>query len=382
MRVLPRACLREAGGLFLFYAAIYLALILVGFATPLLKQGAPVEAVFFFLVDQIPFLTTLSFPLALITATLATIGRMREDGEITALMAAGVSTWAVARAFLPITVVVAAYLGLTAHLLLPHFAERAIVGRENLMRQAIAAQVGRRVPLWDRDGMVVSANGVAGDELSGVFGVQLAKDGQLFVCYAPHARLVAKPEGENWQSSRSDEIAALGLEMEDARFLVREAPKDGHAPQVTTGYAPRPVVGVPGPTKDFSNRPELLSTPELWRRIDDERANIQRLGDLGQRRDRERYLHSLERSFHVRFLLPLAVLAQWSFACGLGFALGRGNRLIAVVLGLVIVAVSLMPSMVLAKEVGDALSINAGWIVWLPSVFLSCAGVWLLWRHR
>ena len=91
MRVLDRACLKESGINFLFYGLGYLGLIAVLICAPLLKQGAPLLAVLGFLPDNLMFISMLALPLAMVTAILATIGRMREDGEITALMAAGVS---------------------------------------------------------------------------------------------------------------------------------------------------------------------------------------------------------------------------------------------------------------------------------------------------
>jgi lipopolysaccharide export LptBFGC system permease protein LptF len=147
MRVLDRSCLREAGINFLFYGASYLGLIAVVICAPLLKQGAPLGAVLGFLPDNLLFISMLALPLAMVTAQLTTIGRMREDGEITALMAAGVSTTKIVMSLLPLSLLLATWLGFSAHVLLPHVAKRLMEGRAEVLRQATATQVSRRAPI-------------------------------------------------------------------------------------------------------------------------------------------------------------------------------------------------------------------------------------------
>ena len=93
-------------------------------------------------------------------------------------------------------------------------------------------------------------------------------------------------------------------------------------------------------------------------------------------------MRNYERAWHTRLMLPVAVIAFWAFACGLGLAIGRGNRMLAVCLGVVTVVAVLFPAMILAKEVGERLTIDAAVWVWPPPLILGSFGAWLLWRHR
>jgi lipopolysaccharide export LptBFGC system permease protein LptF len=369
MRVLSRAVLTEVGTQFAFFAAVFIALIALGVATPLVKQGAPVEAVAGFLVDQSALFSMLALPLALVTAVLTTIGRMREEGELTALQAAGISTWAVARALLPLSIGLAVWLAIAAHLLLPHLTLAAIAGRDDLMRQAIAAQVGRRQPIVNNDGVIVSANAIKGDTLSGVFGALEQKDGSLLVCYSPSARLVARPEGEAWVGDRPGQIAYAGLQLDGARLLISEPGHDGQPGRVTTGVLSRWVVGVPGRSVDFSNNAEVKATTAISAELAAGVADPKRRT-------------ALQLAWHVRWMLPVAALGQWLFACGLGLAMGRGNRLVAAVVGIVVVVGNLALSYAAAKELALAAHVNPGWFVWPPSLLMAAIGAWLLWRHR
>lgn len=380
MRVLTRACLREATGHFLFYGSVYLALIAVAVATPLLKQGAPLMAVIAFLPDQLLLISVLALPLALVTALLATVGRMREEGELTALQAAGVGTWKVALALLPLALGLAVWMGLFAHLLLPRVALGLMQGRSDLLRQALTAQVGRRAPIYQgEEGTIVAADGVDGDRLLGVFGVVLDRNGGITACFAPSARWVADPDALSEAGASSGvtgrtadgEIAGMGLELLDARLLSREAAAAGKPPRVTSGDIPDWTVLLPDKVRDFADRADMISTPELLRRIATPRTQ-----------DSDWVRRSYERAFHTRLLLPVLPLVYWAFAVGLALAMGRGNRMLAVCLGLVTVVATLVPSYGLAKEIGERVSFNAGWLVWPANVALAAAGGWLLWRHR
>lgn len=369
MRVLSRAVLVEVTAQAWFYATVFLGLICAGAAAPLIKQGAPVDAVAAFLLLQLPLISLIALPLALTTSVLAVLGRMREDGELTALQAAGISTWAVVRAFLPLVVVLTVWMGIAAHLLLPWLTLAAFAGRDDLMRQAIAAQVGRRQPIINHEGTIVSANAISGDELSGVFGAQQNRDGTLMVCFAPSARLVARPENDTWVGDQKDSAPATGLQLDDVRLLISEPAKDHHPGKATTGILASWVVGVPGRTVDFSNNAEVLATGALSAQL---AAGV---GDPSRRR-------ALQLAWHVRWMIPAAIVAQWLFACGVGLAMGRGNRLLAAVLGIVVVAGQLAVSYAAAKEVARVAAVNPGWLVWPPVVLLAVAGAWLLWRNR
>ncbi len=371
MRVLQRACLYESGTNFLFYGTAYLALISVVICAPLLKQGAPLGAVLGFLPDNLIFISMLALPLALVTALLATVGRMREDGEITALMAAGVSTVKIAMAMLPLALLLAAWLGFAAHVLLPHVAKRLLEGRSEVLRQATATQVSRRAPIYQTDEAMVAAIGVEGDMLKQLFGVYLEKDGSglfgtgaLVVCYAPEARFVTDPD------ALSNDQAA-GLELHDAWFL-RRSRITTDQPDVMTGILPLWSLRLPSQRQNLSDIQDSLSTAELRKRLE----------NTPETKDNRGYIRGLERAWHIRWMIPCAVIAYWTFATGLGLTMGRGNRLLAVFIGLLVVVTTLVPSFGVVKNLGDSLRINAGWILWPPVLLMACAGSWMLWRQR
>lgn len=371
MRVLQRACLRESGTNFLFYGTAYLGLISVVICAPLLKQGAPLSAVLGFLPDNLIFISMLALPLALVTSLLATVGRMREDGEITALMAAGVSTIKIAMAMLPLALLLAAWLGFAAHVLLPHVAKRLLEGRSEVLRQATATQVSRRAPIYQTDEAMIAAVGVEGDMLKQLFGVYLEKDGSglfgtgaLVVCYAPEARFVTDPDALS-----SDQAA--GLELHDAWFL-RRSRITTDQPDVMTGILPLWSLRLPTQRQNLSDVQDALSTPKLH----------YLLGTTVETKANRGYVRGLERAWHIRWMIPCAVIAYWAFATGLGLTMGRGNRLLAVFIGLLVVVTTLVPSFGVVKNLGDALRINAGWVLWPPVLLMALAGSFMLWRQR
>ncbi|MBN8525061.1 MAG: LptF/LptG family permease [Planctomycetes bacterium] len=363
MRVLPRTVLKEVLLLGSFYAAVYLGLILAGAAMPLIKQGAPIGAVLAFIPEQALLLSLLALPLAMVTAFLACIGRMREDGELTALQAAGVGTWQVARATLPIAILLAVWMGVAAHLLLPGLTLRLFEGRGQLLRQALAAKVERRTPVWQEDTLVLAAHGAEDDRLIGLFGVQIDKDEGLSAVFAPEARWTADPGDD-------DETPALGLEMRQARLMVREA---GEPPRVATAVLPSWSVRIPTGRGNYQDKADSLSTAELLKRIRSAPEKTPR---------EQRAMRNYERAWHTRLMLPVAIIALWAFSCGLALAVGRGNRMLSVCLGIVTVVAVLFPAMVLAKEVGERLLIDAAVWVWPPPLIIGAVGAWLLRRHR
>lgn len=421
MRVLQRTVLRETLLLGGFYGAAFLGLIVAGVATPLLKQGAPIGAVIGFLPDQLLLLSIVALPLAMVTAFLAVIGRMREDGELTALMAAGVGTWQVAKATLPVALLVAAWLGIASHLLLPGLSLRALQGRDEVLRQAIGAQVERRTPVMQQGDQLLAANAVRDDRLIGLFGVQVDEHGGIGAVFAPEARWVS-------QGGEGDAQPSLGLEMQQARMLMVDPGPEG---RVSTAIVPRLSVRIPQGRGSYTEQADALSTGELWARIHGEPMSAteekpaaqpgtdppeerrshyasiagRTIGPLAASQVRtleerakagrldakelatiemksRRFLRSLERTWHLRFMLPVACLSFWAFACGLGFTIGRGSRMVAVCLGVVTVVATLFPSFVLAKEIGEKLAIDAAVWVWPPAVIVGLIGAWLLWRQR
>jgi lipopolysaccharide export LptBFGC system permease protein LptF len=371
MRVLDRHCLRESSINFGFYSAAYLALVSVLVCAPLLKQGAPLGAVLQFLPDNLLFISMLALPLAMVTAFLATVGRMREDGEITALMAAGISAIRVALAMLPLAVMLALWLGVAMHLVLPRVAKRLIEGRAELANQAASTQIARHRPIFqtENDTAMVSAVRVQGDMLQRLFAIYFEKgiyeEGPVTVAYAPTARFVTDPSALS-----ADEAGAL--ELRDAWVLNRTPQTAGTGETVVTGELPLWSLRLPEQRQTLSDIQDSLSTPELR----------QRLATTVETKENRRFVRGLERAWHLRWIIPVAVIAYWAFAVGLGLSMGKSNRLLAVFIGLLTVVATLVPSFGLVKSLGGRMTFDAGWVLWPPVLLLACSGGFLLWRQR
>ncbi len=362
MRVLARTVLGEVLLLWTAFTALYMGVILAGVAVPLLKQGAPFLAVLAFLPEQGLLLSLLALPLALVTALLACLGRMREDGEMTALQAAGVGTWRVVRATLPLAILLALWAGLAAHLLMPALSLRLLEGRGQLLRQALAAKVERRRPVWQHDRLVLSAHASVEDRLVGLFGVQTDPEGGVSVVFAPEAR---------WTADSGDEDdPAIGMELRGARMIVQEP---GDEPRIATAVIPAWSVRIPTARGNYQDRADALSTGELLRRI--------RTAPEATPRERK-LMRNYERAWHTRLMMPVAVFSFWAFACGIGLAIGRGNRMLAACIGVVVVVATLFPAIVLAKEVGERLAVDAAVWVWPMPLLVGLLGIWLLRRNR
>ena len=372
MTVLSRACLKEAGTNFLFYSTTYLGLIALMFCIPLLKQGAPLLAVLEFLPENLAIISMLALPLAMVTALLGTVGRMREDGEITALMAAGVSTWRIAAALLPLAAGLALGLGLAMHFLLPGIALRLLNDRILLVQQAAPTQVSRHLPLVQEGNDIIAAVGVEGTTLEHLFGVRLTPDANggfgensgITVCYAPSARFVTDP-----QVLGQGKKAAFELH---AAWLLRRDANGGPTPNVLTATLPLYALDVPNTGSGITSEADTQSTYKLW-------VMMARTVDNDKNRG---YLRNFERAWHLRWMVPVAVLAYWAFACGLALGIGSANRLIAVVVGALVVVATLVPSFSVVRDLAPRIPVNAGWIMWPPILILGAVGVYLLWQRR
>jgi len=385
MRVLDRACLKESGINFLFYGLGYLGLIAVLICAPLLKQGAPLLAVLGFLPDNLMFISMLALPLAMVTAILATIGRMREDGEITALMAAGVSSFRIALALLPLALALAAWLGIAAHVVLPHVAKRLVEGRATVANQAAATQISRHRPVYQTPGDqdIVSAVRVEGDRLQQLFMVHFDNPenprSAIVVVYAPQARFVTNPtvlrsmESQQVGATESSELpnkAVGALELQHA-WMVRTVP-DGDHLDITTSVAPIWPILLPDRKQNLSDMQDAFSTSKLSQLI--EQTPIT---------DANRaYVRGLERAWHTRWMIPCAVIVYWAFSIGLGLVLGRSNKLLSIFLGLLTVVATLIPGFGVVKSLGASLMFNSAWLLWPPVLLLGVAGGYLLWRQR
>lgn len=253
--LLDRTLLIEAARLTLFYGVVYLALISIALIAPLVENGAPLWSVLQVLPGQLPFPATIVIPLALTTAVLATFGRMRDDGELIALRAAGISAGRLPLALLPLVVVLLLVVGLLAHAGMPAAYRSFRTAKSALARQAVATQVAREKPIWKSSELNISALGIVENTLTDLFAWRHDGNKELLV-YAPRARWVTDPE------RASDEQTTLRLELQQTRQLMIERHPAG-PPTITTLRFPNLVIDQVSGHDSFEEKAEGKSTAAL-----------------------------------------------------------------------------------------------------------------------
>lgn len=258
--LLTRRCVGECLRQLAFYLAAYLALISIAVTAPLIRGGAPLGAVIAFLPDQMALPATLALPLALVTAILVTLGRMRDDGEMIALQAAGISPLRTVLALLPLALVTGLAVGLMAHAVLPESFQRWREGKSALLRQAVATKVARRSFIYEDDrGTALAADDVDGGRLIGLYARHHTEAGDHLMMFAPRARWIAS-------SDRDRDSVSLHLELEGARLLGTERGDDG-ATTVTGGAFPSLVLRMEQSNPVWTSKADTKSTATLERDI-------------------------------------------------------------------------------------------------------------------
>ena len=144
----------------------------------LVSYGAPLLDVIAFMPLQLAFPAAIAIPLAFITACIAVIGRMQEDGELIALAAGGISpsqmTWLCA----PVAVLTVGVVGYIAQQVMPEAYLRTRQEQAALVQRALAAKINRQEPLFQSPEITVLAGG-ASDELYDLIIWQHNGDGDL-----------------------------------------------------------------------------------------------------------------------------------------------------------------------------------------------------------
>lgn len=108
--LLDRYLWRHLRDLFLFGVAVFTILLLINhlflLARLVLQQGAPFSAAVELLVYRLPYFLAFSFPMAMLLASLMTVGRLSDAQEITAMRTGGISLIRIAASILVAGIVV------------------------------------------------------------------------------------------------------------------------------------------------------------------------------------------------------------------------------------------------------------------------------------
>lgn len=377
MRILSRSALSEAARLFIFYVLAYSLLTTLAVSAPLLHKGAPFSAVLYFIPFQLLYTAPILVPLALCTAVLSQIGRMREDGELTALRASGISALSVMKGMLPLIIAIALLMSLLQHILLPDISLKIRAGRSDLVRQGISTRINRGEPIWKNSthGQVLMAKSTDGLQLFHIVAHNSAPDREIFV-YAPQG---------TWRY-RDD----LHLECQQVRFMDIRRNQEGTIDEVSTGTVPlsSQIIQSGGISSRQLEKPDVKSFTVLSHDIDELKQRLRDLRTPGYsihdrpHRHTQEALRSHQLTWHMRMAIPAAMLAYFLLAGGLALSMPVHNRLLAVCTGMLLIMANVLPGMLTVSGMGQYLRFNPGILVWLPLFFTSIAGGLLLWRRR
>lgn len=126
--LLDRYLWRHLRDLFLFGVAVFSILLLINhlflLARLVLQQGAPFSAALELLVYRLPYFLAFSFPMAMLLASLMTVGRLSDGQEITAMRTGGISLGRIAASILLAGVVVSGMTLAVNELVVPEAEER------------------------------------------------------------------------------------------------------------------------------------------------------------------------------------------------------------------------------------------------------------------
>lgn len=251
--LLDRQVLKEAGRLLVFYLSAYLAVLAFALAAPLVAGGANVLDVLVALPQQLAFPASIVGPMALVTALLLCLGRMRADGELTALRAAGIPPSRVLVALLPVVLLLTLGTAVLAHGALADAYRNFGEARSGLLRQAIATRVAREEPLFSRWGSSLTALHAQGGQLYEVCGRIREDDGSFLVAHAPQAR---------WVATGGEGAVVLRLQLLDLRgFHITPRP-DGEAEVACLDF-PSLVLDLEPEARDWARKADAMPSSTL-----------------------------------------------------------------------------------------------------------------------
>ena len=378
MRILSRTSLGEATRLFFFYLSAYALLTALAVSTPLLHKGAPFSAVIGFIPYQLLYTAPFLVPLALCTAVLSCLGRMREEGELIALRSVGISAFYIVRGMLPLILLLALTMSALQHFILPEVALAIRAGRSDLVRQGVSTRINRGEPIWRQknSGQLLMAHGTDGLHLSHLVAHNSGGPGRDMFVYAPQGTWRYKDD--------------LHLESEQLRFFDLRRNESGKLYEVISGTIPRSsqIIRSQGVSDRQQDKADVknfgtLNTDiqSLRQQLRDARKPGYSIHDRAHRHTQEQ-LRNHQYTWHVRMAMPYSLLAYFLLASGLALTLPIRNRLLALFIGTMLIMANLLPGMIAVKGMGQYLRFNPAILIWLPNTITAALGSFLIWRKR
>jgi lipopolysaccharide export LptBFGC system permease protein LptF len=384
---LARYVVRRLAGRFALLLAVFVGVVGGGQIGILLGRGVPPEALMPVVPSMLLFATSIALPLAMTTAVLVSLGGMQQDGEIQALASAGISHRAVVWRLSPVVA-----LGVVGSLVLSHLAMPVAVAdirdhKERFLQAMVATCVVRQQPIITEGPTTVWAGDAHGHRLRDVYFHN--QEGQTFTAiYAPAARWTLSERGIVLQL----QDVSLIQRGEDGRIVAghRERWNVWHDPESSgrigacsacryefprTGpqALPRGVDVAVCPRCQAETRrqvePDAMSTPRLFaelKRIDPEKERSQ--------------FNNARLAMHLRFFLPVSLIAFALFAAGFALVLGTADNLPGVAVVVLLATVFIYPAFGYVKtNVGEP-QMDPGWLLWPPISVLAMIGWFMV--HR
>lgn len=351
MSTLSRYLLLRTTSRVLILLVVFLILAAGGQLAIAVGRGVPILTLLPTLPSILMLALPIAIPLALASGVLITISAMQRDGEFRALAASGLRTAECLARLWPLVAVSVIATTILTHVLLPQAMLGLRTNQERYAQAALAHQVNAGRPLYSEGGSQAFALHAAGHTLSHVFLSQTTEEATI----ALYAR------GANWFLAAGEQGSGLGLELEDVRILRREA--DGRVNLVTTPSAQFPLDESIDDDIDVRS-PDTWSTARLL-------AYISAWDGSGRRRDYNNVLLSL----HFRLFIPISLVAFVLFAAGLGLRRGSSESLIAVIIVVLVVALSTTPALFYVKSAVDHAIISPAWLLWPQALVLGALGL-------
>ena len=189
VNVLRRTVLAETASSIGVYTGGFLLVMITAMSMQLLHKGVPLLGIFDLLPYLIGFMLPYVIPLSVAAGSLSTLGRMREDGELQALAASGISNHTVIANQLPLILLIAVLHGWVNLFLVPETTRNFRVNHSLALRQGIPSFVAQQEPIFKDDGGTLSAISVDDDTLHHLSGfIRDPKTGEQTILYAPQAK--------------------------------------------------------------------------------------------------------------------------------------------------------------------------------------------------
>ncbi|MFW5845985.1 MAG: LptF/LptG family permease, partial [Planctomycetota bacterium] len=325
-------------------------------------------------------------------------GRLRADGGLTTLRAAGLPPWRVLISPWPLLLVTAILVGLLNHLVLPTAMRQLMTVKQELLQQGLSAKVARKQALFHEDGRLLVAGGMQGRQLQDVVAVETGPE-RTSIAYAPQADWVIADERLALQTG---ELRALAIDTDlrapahlDPGSATGEADNRGAGTDASQGGSQPPGVvalraddvvqhlDLDDQTAEAIDKPRAMDWQQLqamgpalhaaWAAA---KADNRHHGGLNKRYRK----WQLQR--HQRFYEAAAVVAQAALALALALRLPAHNQALSLLLALILVGGIGMPGQLVVSGSARSLDWHPAYAMWPVASLTLLLGAWLIRRWR